>query len=67
MHGPKNVKIFIWRLQDVSDLPLPFAYERVKTHKKIIYGLAFHSFTTVMALPIADSFLREITAGSFSL
>jgi len=44
-----------------------FAYERVKRHKKIIYGLAFHSFNTDMALAIADCFLREITAGSFSL
>ena len=46
---------------------IAFAYERVKTHMKIIYELAFHSFITDMALSIACCFLREITAGSFSL
>jgi hypothetical protein len=40
-------------------IAVAFAYERVKTHKKIIYELAFHSFTTDMALPFADSFLEE--------
>jgi len=43
-----------------------FAYERVKT-RKIIHALNFYSFTTDMALPIAGYFLREITAGFFSL
>ena len=38
-----------------------------RSHTKIIYVLAFHSFITDMALPIAYYFLREITARSFSL
>jgi hypothetical protein len=44
-----------------------FAYERVKTYKKIIYGLAFTQFYHRHGFTIADCFLREITAGYFSL
>jgi hypothetical protein len=44
-----------------------FVCGRVRTHKKFIYGLAFHSFTTDNALPIADFFESEIAAGFFSL